>query len=177
MIPPANVPQTPDYVSPYGRLAGLTERLAEFRKQLGQGGRHWYGTGPIADLELAMRLLNLREYAEWMISKGTAEQVEWGKQILDQGDALEQLDGPNPAQEIEELIASEHAYTRLEAAIKAATNDEFGTEPDDLVRAVETLAEESKESAAIRQVLIDVGALSLGDPDTDTAALVRALLS
>jgi hypothetical protein len=178
MNAPAEVPQTPPYVSPYGKLPGLTERLASLRRTLGQSGYRFVGTGPIADLELAMRLLNLKEYAEWMIAHGSPEQVEWGKEIIEHQGAVELLGGgPQPAREIEELIAGEKALTRLEEAIKDATNGEFGTDIADLVQAVETLAEESKEGAAIRQVLIDVGALAVGDPDTDVAALVRALLS
>ena len=145
-----------EYVSPYGKAPGLLARLAYWSRQFRTNrALPWFGTGFIADLEFVMKLLNLREYAEWLKLHGPAEQQQFADDILRDQETLEAVGD-----------ALRHA----------------GLQNYDEVAAVELLDRErrrnnSEEIDAIRAVLVENGALEESDHDTPLADLLRALLS
>lgn len=137
------------YESPYGKARGLRDRLAMWNERLSTDRTvTWFGTGLIADLELVMKLLNLREYAEWLLLHGPAEHRQFAHDILADQDTLESFDDA------------------LRAAGKGHVSDP--------VKAVEMLDQEGRD---VRAVLVQIGALAADDEETDVPSLVRALLS
>jgi hypothetical protein len=138
----------------YGDAPGLLQRLAKWRDMMCTNrGLPWHGLGFIKDLELVMKLLNLREYAEWLKVHGDDEQRQFADEIMADQETLD--------------------------AVRQATHDAGYRDVDDPVRAVELLAEEcnAQRFNAMRQVLIDTGALAADDEETNEADLLRALLS
>lgn len=145
-----------DYVSPYGRVCGLAQRLVAFGRKLRQPGAHlpYYG-GLIADLEVVVRFLNLREYAEWLVVHGDDEQRDYAKEMLD---ALDNAD------------AAEGVYDDIERVLPVAEGQPYA-------EAVAAAARKAAQFDAVRAVLEQAGALSPRDAGTDVPALIRALLS
>lgn len=146
---------TGPYRSPYGQPAGLLDRLATLRKRLVEPGGPFVGLGPIADLDLVMKFLNVREYGEWLVANGDNEQARWGREILNQGDR---------ADDAESLEAD------IERVLPVAVGQEYAD-------AVEGAARKAIQYDTVRAVLEQVGALAPGDQATDVPALIRALLS
>lgn len=139
------------YVSPYGQLRGLRERLAAWRTRMcTDRSMPWLGTGIIADLEAVMRLLNLREFAEWLRVNGSPEHQAFADDILRDQETIE----------------------AVHDALKHAGHD-----VPDPVQGVEALDDEVRKVDAVRQVLVDCGALAPDDLETNVPDLVRALLS
>lgn len=151
-----DVPQTPDYVSPYGKLEGLHERLLSWRRQLRAPGSHrpFYG-GMAADLEVILRLLNAREFAEWLRQHGDDEQARWAVDILEALDERGELD---------ELL------TDIDRVVPVKPDQVYA-------EAVEQVAKRALQFDLVRAVLENTGALSPGDTETDVPGLIRALLS
>lgn len=108
----------------------------------------------IYDLEVAVRILNLPEFAEWLRTHGDDTQSRFGAEMLEVIDRDE---------------ANETHLENIEDAIGAETGGA-------LERAGE-LSRQAEEARQIRQVLEETGALAADDTDTDVPALVRALLS
>lgn len=154
---PVPVPGTPTpYVSSYGAMAGLPQRLSAWSKRLRQNdGRPFVGLGPIADLELVMQLLNLREFADYLNVHGTDEQRRWAAEIIE-------------AQA--EVDLAEALYGSIERVLPVREGQEYG-------EAIEGAARKAVIHDAMRAVLEQVGALAPDDTDTDLPALLRALLS
>lgn len=147
---------SPGYVSPYGQIAGLAQRLAAFRERLcTDRSVPWQGTGLIADLEVVVRLLNVREFVDDLSLNGNGEQARWAAELLDIIDT---------ADEHEQLLGD------IEAVVPVGTGQEYA-------EAVEIAARKAVQADAVRAVLVNVGALAPGDTDTDLPSLVRALLS
>lgn len=141
-----------EYVSPYGNVEGLRQRLAEWVDRLGKDrSLPWVGLGLIRDLEVTVRLLNLTEFAEHLRVHGTPEQQGFANDILADQFTLEAL-----------RAACDHAG--------------YPNEPD-VVRAVERLEADSRIGDQMRHVFVEVGALEPNDTETDIVALLRALLS
>lgn len=156
MHPPDDVPQTPPYVSPFGRLRGLTDRVAVLSARLRRNdGGPFIGLGPIADLELVMRLLNLREYAEWLAVNGDDEQRRWAGEITRLQDE---------ASDTEDMLAD------IERVVPVGAEQPYA-------EAVEAVAAKARQHDLTRAVLEQVGALVPGDTSADVPALIRALLS
>jgi len=144
------------YDSPHGRPEGLPGRLAMWAERLGTDhSLPWVGLGLIRDLELAMRLLNVREFAEHLRANGTPEQQRFADDIL----------------------ANEFTLASVRTAVDTAG---YRDEPDP-VRAVEALDMENRRNealgAAVRDVLVEKGALAPDDTATDIPGLIRVLLS
>lgn len=138
----------------FGTLAGLRLRLAEWVDRAGTDrSLPWIGLGIIQDLELVMRLLDLREFAEWLKLHGPAEHQAFAADILADQDTLEALSD----------------------ALRTAGKGNV-TDP---VKAVEMLDMEARDSEGekVRAVLVEMGALAADDEETDVPSLVRALLS
>lgn len=139
------------YVSPYGKVAGLTRRLAEFAQRLRTDRSYpWLGTGIIADLEAIVAILNLREFGEYLRVHGTDSR--WGNEILE---LLEKSEG------------DDETIEAFETAIECPANK-------DVVRHAENL---KGEVDAVRKVLVETGALAEGDDQTPIPDLLRMLLS
>lgn len=142
---------TPTYVSPHGHLVGLRGRLRRWVERVGTDrSLPWVGLGLVADLEVLMRLLNLREFAEWLKLHGPAEHQAFADDILRDQETIE----------------------AVHDALKHAGHDVI-----DPVQGVEALDDEVRQVDAIRQVLVDTGALAADDQDTKLPDLLRALLS
>lgn len=147
----------PQYVSPYGGVdAGLPDRLAAWSAKFRTPNPNtpFFG-GLVADLEAAMRLLNVREYAEWLVQHGDAEQHRWGSEMLD---VLDDND------------ASEQAFADIERVVPVATDQPYA-------EAVEAVAKKAVQFDLVCAVLEQVGAISGDGEENDVPALIRALLS
>lgn len=142
-----------EYVSPYGKFEGLTERLVRWRRDLTRpgSGRPFYG-GLVADLEVVLRFLNSAEFAEWLRVKGDQEQAKWAADILEALDRGEEYD--RLLLDIEKLVPVAQGQTHADAVEQA-----------------------SELGERMRQVLIETGALADDDTVTDPADLLRALLT
>lgn len=142
---------TSNYVTPSGHLEGLRGRLARWVERMGTDrSLPWVGLGLVRDLEVVMRLLNLREFAEWLKLHGPPEHQEFADDILRDQETIE----------------------AVHDALKHA-----GHEVIDPVAGVEALDGEVRQVDAIRQVLVETGALAADDQDTPIPDLLRALLA
>lgn len=150
---PHDVPQTPDYVSPFGKLRGLYGRLLKWKAQLSRPGSHrpFYG-GMAADLEVLLRLLTLREFGEFLRTHG--ENSEWGDEILAVLDELDDVDG---------------LYSDIERVLPVKDGQPYA-------EAVEDIAKRALKYDIIRATLINAGVLNADDTDTDLASLIRLLM-
>lgn len=154
--PPRLPGAPPPYVSPYGRLAGLDERMAALCKRCRQNdGRPFVGLGIIADLELVMRLLSLREYAEWLAVHGDDEQRRWSADILELQDRDEEND---------------QCFADIERVVPVGADQPYA-------EAVEAVAAKAIQFDVVRATLVNCGALTADDTDTDIPALLKALLA
>lgn len=152
--PPEPTPggYVPGYVSPHGHLAGLRDRLAKWVDRMGRDrSLPWVGLGLVNDLEVALQLLNLQEFAEWLRVNGPPEHRDFADDILSD------------------------QFT-LEAVRDACDSAGYRDEPD-VVRAIERLDDDSRIADKLRHVFVEVGALDAKDTETDLVALLRALLS
>lgn len=141
------------YVSPYGKPQGLAERLDNwaYRMRTDQS-LPWVGLGIIGDIELATKLLNSREFLENLRTHGTPEQAEFAREILADLDTLDAADD-----------ASRH--------VKSLPGEAYALDP------VATIERLDADYLAVREVLVEVGALEGTDGKTPVADLLRALLS
>lgn len=82
------------YISPHGKLPGLTDRLAAWADRFGTDRTlPWAGLGIIEDLKLAAQLLNLREFAEWVRVNGKPEHRQWADDILRLDETSDAVEG------------------------------------------------------------------------------------
>lgn len=154
-VPDRRVPagSSPTYVSPFGKLEQLHERLAKFRRRLCERGSGTFvGLGPIADLELVMRLISAREFVEWLRVNGDQEQARWAADILEEMDRGEDYG---------------RLTDEIERVVPVAPGQEYG----------EAVEQAAALGERMRAVLVETGALADDDTATDPAALLRALLS
>lgn len=145
----------PQYVSPYGAIdIGIADRLAAWSRKFRVPNPNvpFYG-GLIADLEVAVRLLNVREYIEWLQVHGDDEQRRWAAELLELADDSETL------ADIDRVLPA------------PARDDETHAE------AVEALAKKAEQADEVRAVLVQVGALAPDDEATALPDLIRALVS
>lgn len=102
-----------------------------------------------------MRLLNLREYAEWLAVNGDDEQRRWAGEITRLQDE---------ASDTEDMLAD------IERVVPVGAEQPYA-------EAVEAVAAKARQHDLTRAVLEQVGALVPGDTSADVPALIRALLS
>jgi len=124
----------------------------------------------IYDLEVLVRLLNLREFADWLRVHGDATQSQFSAEIhdaLDDSEALETLDAQKAAQFGE--------YDELVDRVRLAANN--GDSDFDALHAVEELDGAATTYREVRQTLVECGALDANDTETSVPDLIRALLS
>lgn len=152
-VPDRRIPAgwSPPYDPPYGKMAGLPERVANWIKRLSSPALPWIGMGLIRDLEMVMRILSLREFGEFLRSRSGIDS-EWGDEIIAAADA---------ADELEELQAD------IEKAVPVEPGEIYA---DAIERA-------AKLGERMRAVLVETGALADDDTATDPADLLRVLLS
>jgi hypothetical protein len=139
----------------HGEIEGLPERLADWLKRTKYDkSLPWVGLGIVADLEAVVRLLSLEEFGQWLRTHPDAELQRWGDEVLDAAGDRDAL---------------------------LATIDEHLPEGETATAAVElagtAIVTAATELDAIRGVLIQCGALTAGDTETDVPALLRALLA
>jgi hypothetical protein len=132
----------------YGEIEGLPERLADWLKRTKYDkSLPWVGLGIVADLEAVVRLLSLEEFGQWLRTHPDAELQRWGDEVLDAAGDRDAL---------------------------LATIDEHLPEGETATAAVELAGATITD---VRAVLVECGALSPDDTDTDVPALLRALLA
>lgn len=136
----------------YGDVRLLAQRFAYFRDRMSNDKTlPWVGLGLIADLEVAVRLLTLPEFGEWLNAHPNNELQRWGLEVIDAAESRDEL-------------------TRLHEDIDDKIPAE-GKQPHEAVAiAGETLHD-------IRNVLVDQGVLNAGDEETPIADLLRVLLA
>lgn len=151
------------YVSPYGLPSGLSGRLLAWVDRMGKDrSLPWVGLGVLEDMVLASRILNSREFLESLLVGGTGEQADYARELLADADTLDAIGdaighieglppGPGPGPEITDPVV---AIEELDAAAARAR----------------------REIEAIRDVLVEAGALTPGDRTTPLADLVRLLM-
>jgi hypothetical protein len=138
-------------VTEYGTPAGLPERLQKWRDTLcTTRSLPWLGAGLIKDLEIAMQLLNMREFAEYVRDKGDPAHARFADEILQ-------------AQGI--LADAGHRSGTLADSVDALDDENR----ENVAKAV--IFEE------VRQVLVDTGCLQANDHETPVPDLVRMLLT
>lgn len=153
-------PYVSRYVSPYGKPRGLAARLVNWAGRMATDrSLPWAGTGIIEDLKLAGYVLNKREWLE----------------------KLHLSDDPDAQRFAAEALADDET---LEAVQDAADRAQASNEPHagaDPVAIIEQLDENAlaarRDYAAVRDVLVQAGALADDDTETPVADLLRALLS
>ena len=147
-------------MSVYGKPAGLPARLLRWADQLATDLRFpWIGAGIIEDLKLTASLLSSREFLDHLRTKGTAQEADFATEILADLDTLDAA--TDAARHVEGLPGIKHALGPVE------TIEKLDAEAVKLCL----------DYDAIRDVLVDTGALAEGDETTPVADLVRALLS
>lgn len=135
----------------FGTVIGLPQRLAEHIRRLGTDrSLPWVGLGLINDLEIAVQLLNMREFAEWLRTKGDPAHARFADEIIDAQDAL--------------AIAGYHTPSLAE---NVSGLDDENRENEQRAMVLDE----------VRKVLVQTGALAADDKDTPLPDLVRALLS
>lgn len=149
-------------VARYGQPEGLRARLANFAQRLRTDRNFpWLGTGIIADLEVTMQILNLREFASDLRTKGTPEQARYAAEILQNEDVLDGLG------EAIGTVRTDMGPDGLDA------DDPIGA-----IRAIDAVASAAQaDYEAIRGILVTTGALDSDDTETPIADLLRVLLS
>jgi hypothetical protein len=113
----------------------------------------------VYDLEVAVRILDLPEFADWLRVHGDDTQSRFGTEIA-------------------ELVDRDNANAEwgddVEQALKAAGCDlTTATAPE----IIGELADQAEQARQIRAVLVEVGALSADDTATSVPDLLRALVS
>lgn len=148
------------YVSPYGKPRGLAARLADWAERMGSDRQlPWAGTGIIGDLKLAAQVLNKREWLEMLRLSSDPDAHRFATEALADDETLE---------------AVQDAADRAQAS-----NEKYsGADP---VAVIEQLDEAAlaarRDYAAVRDVLVQAGALADDDTETPVADLLRALLA
>lgn len=134
----------------YGTPGGLAERLRGWIDRLSRDKTlPWPGLGIIRDLEMALQLLNMREFAEWLRDKGDPAHGRFADEII----------------EAQNLLADAgHRSGTLADSVES-----LDFENRDAIAKALVLAD-------VRKVLVDTGCLSADDHDTPLPDLVRALL-
>ena len=137
----------------YGKIHRLGERVEKYRAMLCRpgSGMPFYG-GLVKDLEVILRFLNAREFAEWLRVHGDSEQARFADEILEALEDQADFDG---------------LKTDIEKALPVAEGQAYSD-------AVERSARLGDQ---VRDVLEECGALAKGDEATDIPALLRVLLS
>ena len=148
------------YVSPYGSPRGLAARLVNWAERMGTDRNlPWAGLGVIEDLKLAGYVLNKREWLEKLLLSDDPDAQRFAREALADDETLE---------------AVQDAADRAQASAEKYS----GADP---VAVIEQLDEAAlaarRDYAAVRDVLVQAGALADDDEETPVADLLRALLS
>lgn len=148
------------YVSPYGSPRGLAARLADWAVRMGTDRNlPWAGLGVIEDLKLAAQILNKREWLEKLHLSDDPDAQRFAAEALADDETLE---------------AVQDAADRAQASAEKYS----GADP---VAVIEQLDEAAlaarRDYAAVRDVLVQAGALADDDTETPVADLMRALLA
>lgn len=137
--------------SPYGKPGGIVGRLVKLESRLRTDrSLPWFGTGIIEDLRAVIQVLNKREWLERMRLCDDREAQEFAAEVLDDVERLEYVD---------------------DAA------DQSSAKAYDLVEAIKELDAAALDYRAVRDVLVECGALDDNDTETPVADLLRALLA
>lgn len=160
MNPHGYVPRPVPLSRQYGAPAGMRARLANWQRILTRDrSLPWVGTGLIEDLRTTMQLLNLREFAEWLRVHGPAEHREFAEEILRNEEYVEAVDD-----------AAER--------VQAIDGRPFILHPAATITALDEKALAARaDYDAVRDVLVECGALADDDEETPVADLLRALLA
>lgn len=144
---------------PYGQTPGLAARLAAWAARLSTDRTlPFAGLGIVDDLKMAAQILTTREYLDWLRVHGDPAHIEFVDDLLRDADTLD---------------AVQDAADRAQASSK-----DGGADPVAVIEEIDDAATRAQtENAALRSVLIDIGALVDDDEETDIADLLRALLS
>jgi len=146
----------PAHTSPYGKLEGLPARFDALAQRLRKDRSFpWLGTGIIQDIDLMRKYLNLREYGEFLRTKGGGELGPLGDEILEACDAVDE---------------KERLEEHIDEALGVATGETYDA-------ALGRARDQAVTLEAIRETLVETGALAEDDSEADLAALLAMLLS
>ena len=141
---------------------------------------HQYQGNGMADLEVTLQLLDVREFADWLRTHGDPTQARFAVDIHEALDAAEDyeevagaLDGWNDSPTLHLAEKAEQVVREVQA-IDQALGDTGGAPR---MAHVNAIADAAKLGERMRAVLVETGALANDDSETDPAALLRALLS
>lgn len=139
------------YESPYGKPRGLARRLRAAAAEMGTNRSLWRGLGIIEDLTLSASILNNREWLERLRTSNDPLAQQFATELLDEVDDLQ--------------------------AITAATEAAQAIDEDDPATAITALDGMAQNYQAVRDLLVDLGAIDPDDEETPVVDLLRALLS
>lgn len=153
---PGQVGHLGRYYSPFGKLDGLRARIRKWcDAQHNDRNTPFTGLGVVADWELALQILNLREFAEWLrVQPGP--HADFANEIIEAADAGAELD------DLRDHIVHQLGKPEVGASYHDAITD--------AATAGETIDD-------VRGLLVELGMLADGDTETELAPLLRALLS
>lgn len=148
------------YVSPYGKPRGLAARLSQWASRMGTDrSLPWAGLGIIEDLRLAAQVLNKREWLEKLYLSDDPEAQRFAAEALADDETLE---------------AMQDAADRAQAS----TEPYSGADPVAVIEQLdEAVLAARRDYEAVRDVLVQAGALADDDKETPVADLLRMLLS
>lgn len=148
------------YVSPYGKPRGLAARLASAEARFRTDRSFpWQGTGIIEDLRLVVQILNKREWLEKLRLSDDPDAQRFAAEALADDETLE---------------AVQDAADRAQAS-----NEKYsGADPVAVIEQLDDAALAARRDYdAVRDVLVQAGALADDDKETPVADLLRMLLS
>ena len=168
MTPYGEVPAP--YESPYGRAAGLAARLSEWITRVGQDRTlPWVGLGLVGDMRMAVKFLSSREFLEYLRIHGDAEQADHARDLLASLDTVEAVEDAVYRAADKRDLGPDAGYTDPPRAVELLA--------DDAQRCEARAAESERRFNALRDVLVETGALHPDDTDTPLDDLLRALLA
>lgn len=165
---PTTVPQTPRYVSPYGKPRGLRARLAKHRATLSDRSFPWHGTGLIDDMELIMAILDKREWLEAMRLSDDPDAQRFADELLDDDETNKAVQ--SAADQVRTKIPN--VNTKI-TPHRAPSYDPVAT----IEHLDEAAAKAQAAVASMRRTLEQAGVVDDETPDDMLPALLQALLA
>lgn len=156
VTPPIEGGGSYQYDSPYGKPRGLRARLVKWADEMGTNHTWpWAGLGIIQDIRLVAYILEKREWLEKMRLSTDPEAQQFATELLDDADELETIEWA--AADVKGLPKEPHALPGVET--------------------IEKLDAVAVDYLAVRNVLVETGALAPDDDQTPVADLLRVLLA
>lgn len=148
------------YVSPYGKPRGLAARLSQWASRMGTDrSLPFAGLGVIGDIKLAAQVLNKREGLEKLLLSDDPDAQRFAREALCDDETLEAVQDA-----VDRAHGSPEPYS--------------GADPVAVIEQLdEAVLAARRDYEAVRNVLVQAGALADDDKETPVADLLRMLLS